>query len=262
MSKILRSKILSELLPDLQEFLGLDDEAMRVELETCRQVGGERWLAKKPKNYMEAAKFYQTADHSLAQYVAWFLRDTTICEWPFQLVEHARTLGWGKVLDYGAGLSVHSSIMAEQGCPNVWAADFSCPVFSFAQMRARKYDIPLKFLIFYPDMEVQPLWEQWDCIICVHVIGHSYNPFQMLAEIAGHSQYVFWCSDFRLEEDPKDDIQPMHRRKPPMWDDIFARTFTQVDQWLYKSNVFPHSNTFRLGLDWIKESGWTPAMND
>ena len=254
-------RILDDILEDYKEFMQISHGEALSEMKNCLEEAKIKWLNNRPANFIDANMFYTRAAHVPAMCTSWTLREPTLRVWSEMLIENYGLLNWRSVLDYGAGVCSHPLAMADAGCSGIVASDFYGPAFSFAQWRAWKYSLDVEFQYFHPKLDVQPIFSNCDCIICLHVIGHSWNPYGLLSQVLSRGKYVLWCDDFRTTEDPLDNIYPMHRIKPSGWDEIFYGSLTRIDRWLFESNVYGMEAS-QLECKWIEQSGWSRDLND
>jgi len=251
------TNILSSLLVDLAEYTGDNMTDLQIRMDECRHENKTEWLEKQVHDFVTANEFYSSDENAIYQSTAWLLRDGPMCEIIKSIPESAIKLDWKTVFDYGGGIGTPSLILAETNKDiAVTIADFDCPALSFAKWKAMVYQLDnIEFRDFCCCNEVPAIENPVDCVLCIHVIGHSLNPFRTLAEVATKGKYSIWLSDFRVMEYAEDDIYPMHQRKPDGWDTVFNDVFEPVGNHVLKSKVF--------GLDanglaeiWIDSTGW------
>lgn len=251
------SRILSSLLVDLAEYTGDNMADLQTHMTECRRENRNEWLEKQVQDFVDANEFYSSDENAIYQSTAWLLRDGPMCEIIQSIPESAIRLGWKTVFDYGGGIATPSLVLAETNRNvTITCADFDCPALSFAKWKAAAYQLDnIEFKNFCSCDEVPPIVQPVDCILCIHVIGHSLNPFRTLAEVATKGKYSIWLSDFRVKNLAEDDLYPMHQKKPYNWDTIFNDVYEPVGNYAQKSKVF--------GLDadilaemWITSTGW------
>lgn len=230
------SKIIKFMRQDLARYLNLPYGVANQPMELIGDLAKTQWEKLAPRSPQEQNQFYVKTYHYLRECSDWHDRDTTVRRWNDTLLEYAKKLNWQSVLDYGAGIATHSLVLAEESdIKRVVIADFNCPAMSFAAWKADRYNLRrVQWRLFDPDLAVQPVTNNYDCIICTDVIGHSTRPYAMLAEIMTHTTYVLWNSDFRVSTG---DRYPMHHSKPKNWDRVWGATTFPIASFLFKSRV-------------------------
>ena len=232
------SKVLKFLRSDLAEYLQLPYGVANRPMELIGDLAKEEWTNLSPKSAQDENQFYLNTKHYLQECTDWHDKDSTVRKWHKTLLKYAEKENWQSILDYGAGIATQSLILAEESnIPTIVIADFNCPSLSFVSWKAMKYRLEhkVKFLMFDPNLPVQLVYNDYDCIICTDVIGHSTQPYAMLAEILTHCQWTLWNSDFRVSAT---DRYPMHHMKPRNWDTVWDIATQPVESFLYKSRVF------------------------
>jgi len=232
------SRIAKFLKCDLAEYLNLPYGVANRPMELIGDLAKAEWNKLSPRSPQEENQFYAKTHHYLQECSDWHDRDTTVRRWNDTLLEYAQRLNWQSVLDYGAGIATHSLVLAEESdVKTIVIADFNCPALSFAAWKADKYQLAQKvqWRLFDPNLVVQPVLFDYDCIICTDVIGHSTQPFRMFAEIMTHCEYTLWNSDFRVSSA---DRYPMHHPKPSNWDVVWELATQPVASFLFKSRLF------------------------
>ena len=221
---------------DLAKYLNLPYGVANQPMELIGDLAKTQWNKLAPSNPQEENEFYVKTYHYLRECTNWHDRDTTVRKWNDTLLEYSERLNWQSVLDYGAGIATHSLVLAEMSnVKTIIIADFNCPAMSFAAWKVDKYQLQgVQWRLFDPGLVVQPVLQDYDCIICTDVIGHSNAPYAMLAEIMTHSTYVLWNSDFRVSSG---DRYPMHHVKPRHWDRIWESVAEPVASFLFESRV-------------------------
>jgi SAM-dependent methyltransferase len=232
------SKVLKFLRSDLAEYLQLPYGVANKQMEVVGEFAKQEWEALNPRSPQQENQFYLKTMHYLQECTDWHDRDRTVRKWNDLLLEYAEKEQWESVLDYGCGIATHSLVLAEDSnVGTVVLADFNNPAINYASWKAHKYELQdkVQFLMFNPDLAVQPVPIPFDCIICTDVIGHSAYPYRMLAEVLTHCKWTLWNSDFRASPD---DRYPMHHRKPPGWDRVWEMATFPVEPFLLKSRIF------------------------
>jgi len=230
------SKIIKFMRQDLAKYLNLPYGVANQPMELIGDLAKAQWNKLAPRSPQEENQFYLKTHHYLRECTDWHDRDATVRKWNDTLLEYAEKLNWQLVLDYGAGIATHSLVLAEEGnVKTVVIADFDCPALSFAAWKADRYDLRgIRWRLFDPNLVVQPVVNNYDCIICTDVIGHSTRPYAMLAEIMTHTTYTLWNSDFRVSGS---DRYPMHHPKPRHWDKIWKSVTDSIAPFLFRSRV-------------------------
>jgi len=231
------SEIVKNLRYDLAEYLRLPYGVANRPMELIGELAKEEWNNLNPRNPQEENFFYLHTQHYLQECSDWHDRDATVRKWNDTLLEYADKLNWQYVLDYGAGIATPALVLAEESdVETIVIADFDCPALNFAAWKAHKYGLEHRTIwrVFDTDLVVQPVENQYDCIICTDVIGHSNAPYAMLAEIMTHTTYVLWNGDFRVSNA---DRYPMHHTKPRGWDGVWGLVAQPVASFLFNSKV-------------------------
>jgi len=230
---------------------------LQIRMDECRQENKDEWLEQHIRDFVAANDFYSSDENAIYQSTAWLLRDEPMCDIIRSIPKSAEKFNWKTVFDYGAGIGTPSLVLAET-CRDITITmgDFDCPALSLAKWKTMVYQLEnVEFRDFCSCDEVSVIDQPVDCVLCIHVIGHSLNPFRTLAEVTTKGKYSVWLSDFRVKELAEDDLYPMHQRKPNGWDTIFKDAFEPIGNHVYESKVF--------GLDadvlaemWIDNAGW------
>jgi len=236
---MIMSSILSNLMVDLSEYTGKTMADLQVHMDACRQENKDEWLSIEPQNFAHTNKFYSSDENAIYQSTAWLLRDEPMRDIILSIPVSAAQYGWKTVFDYGAGIGTPGLVLAESTYVDVTMADFDCPALSFAKWKAEAYELPNVRFEHFSDCQEVPLIDiPIDCALCIHVIGHSLNPFRTLAEISTKSKYVVWLNDFRVKENAEDDLYPMHQKKPNGWDDAWREAYEPMGHHVQMSTVF------------------------
>lgn len=245
------SKILSSLLIDLAEYTGDTMAEIQSRMDNCRHENAEEWLALNPETFVDANEFYSMDESAIYQSTAWLLRDQPMREIIMSIPESAEKFEWETVFDYGTGIGTPSLVLAElNNRVKIAAADFDCPAMSFAKWKAQVHQLDIEFENFCTCLEVPTIGQPRDCVLCIHVIGHSLNPLRTLAEVATHGKYTVWLNDFRVHELTPDDMYPMHQKKPAGWDKIWNEIYEPVGNHVQRSKVFG-LDADKLALEWL-----------
>jgi len=231
------SKIIKFMRQDLAEYLNLPYGVANRPMELIGDLAKEEWNRLSPQTPEEENQFYLKTQHYLQECSDWHDRDATVRRWNDTLLEYAERFDWQSILDYGAGIATHSLVLAEESdVKTVVIADFNCPAMAFAAWKVNKYKLgpKVQWRLFDPSLIVQPVVNNYDCIICTDVIGHSNAPYAMLAEIMTHSTYALWNSDFRVSGN---DRYPMHHLRPRYWDKVWKLVAQPIVPFLFKSRI-------------------------
>jgi len=251
------TNILSNLLIDLAEYTGDNMADLQKHMDSCRQENKDEWLERSSRGFVSANDFYSSDENALYQSTAWLLRDEPMCEIIRSISESAKELDWKTVFDYGAGIATSSLVLAETANDvAVTIGDFDCPAQSFAKWKAMAYQLGnVSFEDFCTCDEVPLIESLVDCVLCIHVIGHSLNPFRTLAEVATKGKYSVWLNDFRVNDIASDDLYPMHQKKPKGWDIVFNDAFEPIGNHVLRSKIFG-LDADRLAETWITSTEW------
>ncbi len=254
---LLMSKILSNLLVDLSEYTGNTMADLQLHMDECRQENKDEWLREHIQEFVAANEFYSSDENAIYQSTAWLLRDEPMCDIIESIPKSAIKFNWETLFDYGGGIGTPSLVLAETNRDiAITIADFDCPALSFAKWKAGAYQLDnIEFKNFCRCDEVPPIVRPRDCVLCIHMIGHSLNPFRTLAEIATKGKYAVWLNDFRVKEYAEDDKYPMHQRKPNGWDIVWADAFEPIGNHVFKSKLFGLDADIQAGM-WINSTGW------
>lgn len=223
---------------DLAEYLQLPYSVANKPMDLIGDLARDKWNSINPQSPQDENQFYLQTKHYLQECTDWHDKDRTVRKWNDTLIKYTEKENWRTVLDYGCGIATHSLVLAEESNINtVVLADFNNPAINYASWKVAKYRLEdkVKFFIFEPSIAVQPVPANFDCIICTDVIGHSTQPYRMLAEILTHCKWTLWNSDFRVS---MTDRYPMHHMKPSNWDMVWNMAVTPVEPFLFKSRVF------------------------
>jgi len=250
------NNILSSLLVDLGEYTGDNMTDLQIRMDECRHENKNEWLQRQVRDFVSANDFYSSDENAIYQSTAWLLRDEPMCEIIKSIPESANKLGWKTVFDYGAGIATPSLVLAESCDVKVTIGDFDCPALSYAKWKTMMYQLEnIEFEDFCSCDEVPKIENPVDCVLCIHVIGHSLNPFRTLAEVATKGKYSVWLSDFRVKDVAEDDLYPMHQKKPNGWDKIFNEIYQPIGNHVLMSTVFG-LDADELAEMWITGAGW------
>jgi len=251
------SKILDNLLTDLQLYTGKSIEELRQHMEGCREENRNKWLSMDRVEFISANEFYCNDLNAAYQATAWLLRDKPICDIIRSIPESAAKYNWKTVFDYGAGVATPSLVLAEltDSSVAITLGDFKVAALDFARWKATRYNLRIDVQIFDIREETPPIESPVDCVLCIHMIGHSLNPFRTLAKIATMGKHAVWLDDFRIEEYEENDLYPMHQLKPDGWDEIWDTVFTSLGNNVQASTVYG-LNAGILAERWIDWTGW------
>jgi glycosyltransferase involved in cell wall biosynthesis len=172
------------LLQDLIEYTGKDRLELQVLLENAAELCKAEWMRMNPKTPEEIVEYYEKGKYILYDLVDWQTRH--IYNWWVgvhvnRLIKHVQQ--GDKVLDFGAGVGTLSILLAQKGC-DVTAVDIGGEYLKFAEWRAAKHDIPIKFI--RTKGEVPSELKEYNKIIAIEVFGHLPNPVDYAKKLVSH----------------------------------------------------------------------------
>ncbi len=133
------------------------------------KVEWSAWEAKGPMTDARIKEFYKQTQNYIWDLGSWHLWDASKHESDVALVEQMKAAKVHTILDFGGGVGFNSLMLAQAGF-DVTLADLDSQTLRFAQFRAERKGVKLKF--WKSDVEPMPPDKKYDAILCMDVLEH------------------------------------------------------------------------------------------
>lgn len=179
--KQVREKDISNLLQDMCLYFNSTLLEMQRKIERGTVSLAREWNDRNPQTADEVLTFYKEAENYIFDLAFWHQLGG-IQQQTQSIVKFCREEGLNQILDYGCGIGELSIALAEAGC-NVTLADVSGKTFDFAKWRVKQKGLDVKLIDVIDDF---PLIETYDCIVCLEVLEHLWDPTSMIKHFYSH----------------------------------------------------------------------------
>src|SRR5262249_10927551 len=124
-------------LHELAEFFGIDVEAARAEAEDAVAASRREWLAAPRDTPSAVLDFYRGTRSYVFEHVHWHATDAAVNAGNVAILDHARSRGVRRYLDFGGGVGANAILFARHGIA-VTIADVSSSMLAFARWRLER----------------------------------------------------------------------------------------------------------------------------
>ncbi len=147
-------------LEELEAYLGLPRSEVALNLARGHELVAARWRRENPQTPEQIYEFHRHCSEYVYDLARWHMTPTY--HGYLALLNDERD---GTVLSFGGGIGTEALQLAAQG-NEVWYCDIAdSPVWKVAEWRARRRNIPIRFI---SDI---PRGEQFDCVVAFDVFG-------------------------------------------------------------------------------------------
>jgi 2-polyprenyl-3-methyl-5-hydroxy-6-metoxy-1,4-benzoquinol methylase len=161
-----------EYVADILEFTKTTHEQVRERMKKGSEPLKEEWNTWEKEGKMtpdRITKFYKQTTNYIYELGEWHLFVPNKRESDLALVELMRTTKPKNILDFGGGVGLMAVPLAKAGF-DVTLADVAGTSLEFAQFRAKRHGLPMKF--WKADLDAAPPDAKYDVILCLDVLEH------------------------------------------------------------------------------------------
>lgn len=203
---------------EISHYTGEDHHAVMSKVLNGTRLMADEWNASNPQTEKEILDFYRFSRSQIYGMVGYNYFNPSRYLLSVKIAEKCR----GRVLDFGAGVGDNLIRLWERGLRSLTHADFAGYTRGFAAQRYAARGMKIELISSH---ELEGLF---DCIICLDVVEHAFNPAAMLTQLASclvSGGKIFLNVHFGRAED-----HPMHFDRPVAFDEIACLTSLGVDR--------------------------------